>query len=128
MKDFDSWNIVKKTLVSSGRKNLVFHEREIWWCSFGVNVGNEQDGTGNRFERPCIIVRTLSPTTCLAIPLSTKKKLPIFQVTVTFKDKVNFALLDQVRVIDSGRLRRKIGYVPVETFKVIGQRIREMLG
>ena len=43
-KDFDSWNGEKKNLEQIGHNNLVFHEREIWWCSIGVNLGDEQDG------------------------------------------------------------------------------------
>ena len=43
-KNFDTWNIKKKH-VNRGESRL-YTEREIWWCSLGVNIGSEQDGSG----------------------------------------------------------------------------------
>ena len=37
-KDFDRWNEQKKKL-HDGEREVLFHEREIWWCSLGVNIG-----------------------------------------------------------------------------------------
>ena len=39
-KDFDSWNKEKKE-INSHDELVLFHEREIWWCSIGINVGDE---------------------------------------------------------------------------------------
>jgi hypothetical protein len=33
-----------------------YHKREIWWCSLGVNVGFEQDGTGTNYDRPVLVI------------------------------------------------------------------------
>ncbi len=55
MKDFDTWNNLKKG-VNAGKGKL-YKERDIWWCSLGVNVGFEQDGTGNSYERPVVVLR-----------------------------------------------------------------------
>jgi len=41
---FDCWNEEKKKLDSLQVKKPRFHEREIWWCSLGKNIGDEQDG------------------------------------------------------------------------------------
>ena len=41
-KDFDSWNEKKKILNNNDVS--FYHEREVWWCSLGVNVGYEQNG------------------------------------------------------------------------------------
>jgi hypothetical protein len=46
VKDFDGWNKVKK--FTEQRERPLFHEKEIWWCLFGVNVGSEQDGEGKQ--------------------------------------------------------------------------------
>lgn len=48
-KDFDSWNSQKKNIHTKG-ENKFYHPREIWWCSLGINVGFEQDGTGQNIE------------------------------------------------------------------------------
>ena len=34
-KDFDKWNELKKKLHVRDER-ILFHEREIWWCSLGV--------------------------------------------------------------------------------------------
>ena len=40
-KDFDGWNETKKQI--HGRHDAPFyHERELWWCTLGVNVGFER--------------------------------------------------------------------------------------
>jgi len=38
-KDFDKWNNDKKGLDHKS-KNVFFHDREVWWCKIGVNVGD----------------------------------------------------------------------------------------
>ncbi len=50
-KEFDTWNIHKKEIEENIPTYFV-NKREIWWCSLGVNVGGEQDGVGEFFERP----------------------------------------------------------------------------
>lgn len=53
---FDLWNFSKKSINEHGTIRYC-HEREIWWCSIGVNVGFEQDGTGQHFDRPVVVIR-----------------------------------------------------------------------
>lgn len=36
-KNFNEWNELKKRLHIRNEE-ILFHEREIWWCSLGVNV------------------------------------------------------------------------------------------
>ncbi|MEK7104887.1 MAG: hypothetical protein AAB868_02505 [Patescibacteria group bacterium] len=38
-KDFDNWNKRKKE-INSEEPNF-YHEKEIRWCSLGINIGNE---------------------------------------------------------------------------------------
>ena len=39
-KDFDAWNFKKKEL-DKNKRDLLFKEGEIWWCSLGLNIGEE---------------------------------------------------------------------------------------
>lgn len=126
-KNFDSWNSRKKSLEDTVREPIKFNARDIWWCSFGVNLGSEQDGSGNNFERPCVIIKKLSPTTAIVLPLSTKKKLEVFQVPFSVSGKEGYILLDQIRVIDAKRLFRKMGYVDKETFAIIREKLKSLL-
>ena len=50
------------------------HEREIWWCSLGVNVGHEEDGKNEQFERPALILKKWSNKTVIILPMTTKTK------------------------------------------------------
>ncbi len=72
-KDFDSWNILKKDLQKSENK-FFFHEREIWWCSIGVNVGFEQDGRSDTFERPVLVIKKFNQDIFLGLPMTSAQK------------------------------------------------------
>lgn len=125
-KDFDQWNLKKKNIHKKD-KRILFNQREIWWCVLGVNVGYEQDGKSIDFERPVIIVRKLSPNTCVILPLTTKKRLEKFQVVVNHENVKGYALLDQIRVVDTRRLLRKIGLADEKEFFEIIERLKKML-
>ena len=52
----------------------LFHEREVWWCSLGANIGFEQDGGGEDFERPVVILKKFNLDACLIVPLTARPK------------------------------------------------------
>jgi len=56
VKDYKKWH-TKKSLIETRNDRLYFHEREIWWCSLGHNVGFEQDGKGVDFARPILVFK-----------------------------------------------------------------------
>jgi len=72
-KDFQKWHKIKEGLDSDAAR-IFFHEREVWWCSIGINVGFEQDGRGERFARPILVFKKFNNEVFWAIPLSTKIK------------------------------------------------------
>jgi mRNA interferase MazF len=115
-KEFDRWGSEKKTLHV--RHDAPFyHEREIWWCALGVNVGFEQDGTGKRFDRPVVIIKGFSRQTLFAVPLTGKKKSGRFHFPIGAVDgREASAILSQVRVIDTKRLLRKVRMLDDDTF------------
>jgi mRNA interferase MazF len=114
-KDFDTWNVYKKQIHKQERL-VNFHEREIWWSSFGLNIGSEQDGRGDTFERPVLILKKLSKRTSIILPLSTKQKIEKFQSPIVHESIEGYALLDQIKVIDQKRLIRKVGTLDKEQF------------
>lgn len=71
-KNFDSWNRMKKSV--NDEESRLYTVREIWWCALGVNVGFEQDGTGDEFRRPVVILAGYSAQTCLVVPLTTSSR------------------------------------------------------
>ena len=126
-KDFDEWNERKKQ--THRRNDAPFcHERELWWCALGVNVGFEQDGSGEDYRRPVLILKGLSAATCLVVPLTTStRRHPLRPSIGLVEEKKAHALLSQVRVIDTKRLVRKIGRLDQSHFDDIRNAVRGML-
>jgi hypothetical protein len=56
LNDYDSWNR-KKKIIEAKKYYKYIKEREIWWCSAGLNIGDEQNGKNFNFERPFIIIK-----------------------------------------------------------------------
>ena len=126
-KDFDGWNIQKKRLNNRVVAPF-YHEREIWWCALGVNVGFEQDGSGKEYYRPTLVLKGLSAETCMVIPLTTSTHHHKLRPSIGMVDgKKAHALLSQMRIIDTRRLVRKIGYLETKIFEEIRKAAKEML-
>jgi mRNA interferase MazF len=107
-KDFQKWH-AKKSVVNEVVKRVYFHEREIWWCALGANVGCEQDGHGNNFERPVLILKKFNKEVFWGIPLTTKIKIGSFYVPVHSDDRTScVAIVLQLRLMDAKRLLDKM--------------------
>lgn len=117
-KDFDSWHKVKKRLEAI-QKPPFFNEREIWWCSVGVNIGFEVYGKGRLFTRPVLIFRKQSAYTFLGIPLSTKLKDREDYFKFEFQNKLVSAQLNEIRRFDSRRLADKLGKLSTSKYEAI---------
>jgi len=108
-KNFQSWHN-KKTTINEAKKRPFFHEKEIWWCSLGVNVGFEQDGGGEDFLRPVIVFRKFNNEIFWGIPLTHTQKKTKYYFQFIFGDKISStAILSQIRLIDASRLSHKLG-------------------
>ncbi len=127
-KDFSAWHNLKSK-VNNQHTPLYFHERDIWWCTLGCNIGSEEDGKGAMFSRPVLIIRKFGPDLCLAIPLTSKPKTGIFYYVFKFsKNRVRATtLLSQVRAIDTRRLQRWMGKVEQADFDLIKQKLFALL-
>ena len=117
---FDKWNDLKKSL-DSRKKLKYFSEREIWWCSLGKNIGHEQDGKNDLFERPVLIIKQFNLRLFWAIPLTSKLKKHKFYHQYKFNGIKYSAVLSQVRMLDVNRLQRKIGHLNKKDFFGINQ-------
>ena len=73
-KDFDGWNPIKKSLDDT-KSTPTFKEREIWWCSVGINIGHESDGKNELYHRPVLIIRKFSKRLFWGIPTTSQNKL-----------------------------------------------------
>lgn len=107
---FDEWNERKKYLHTEG-KNVYFYEREVWWCSLGMNIGYEATGKGDKYIRPVVILRKFNKDTALVVPLTTSAKSGKYYFSVKVGKEGGKANLSQIRLIDVRRLLNKFDVV-----------------
>lgn len=126
-KDFDGWNEKKKIIHEKG-ENKFYHARDIWWCSLGVNVGFEQDGTGQNYDRPIVVIKGFNQHVFFGVALTGKKKEGKFYFYIgKVEDRDATAVLSQVKIFDTKRLIRKIGVLDEETFGKLKIALNETL-
>jgi mRNA interferase MazF len=116
LKEFDRWNTSKKA-IDRTEKPVNFHEREIWLCSVGVNVGSEQDSYSKDFSRPVVIAKRFTEKIFWGIPLTTKVRSGQFRIRFYMNGIQNDMLVWHTRSFDRKRLIRKVGTVPDEAFQ-----------
>lgn len=109
-KDFAAW-AKQKIYVEQLSRTPFFYEKEIWWASLGHNIGSEEDGKGKRYGRPVLVVRKFNRHLFWGIPLSSKQRKGQYYAHVFYNNKLDTALLSQIRAFDSKRLIRPIGQI-----------------
>jgi mRNA interferase MazF len=127
-KDYQQWH-TQKSDIECREERLYFHERQIWFCRLGANVGFEQDGRGELFLRPVVILKKFSPDTFWGIPLSTRRRGPsVYHFLFSFRsDVMSIALLPQLRLFDAKRLHHFAGNIGKSDFESVKKQIRRLL-
>lgn len=123
---FSSWHI-KKSDIDEYKTRPFFHEREIWFASLGINVGYEQDGQGDKFLRPVLVLKKFSNEVLWGVPLTRSKKQGKYYFAFETSLGQSTAILSQLRLIDSKRLEYKIETIKYEDFVAIKERLRQLL-
>ena len=54
---FIEWAKLKIRIHVSEEEPVYFKEKDIWWASLGANIGHEQDGKNESFERPILVLK-----------------------------------------------------------------------
>ncbi len=117
-KNFDGWNEVKKKVNKKNAPPFCY-PREIWWCSLGLNVGSEEDGKNELFERPVLIVKIFNKETARIIPISSKLRNDSNHVRIFFNQQPRTVKLSQLKIISLKRLTRKLGTLDHKQFDYI---------
>lgn len=126
-KDFWKWHD-KKIKVDTVEQRPFFHDREIWFCYLGANVGVEQNGSSEEFLRPVIILRKFNNESFWAIPLTKAQKKGPYYFSFSFVETVrSTANLSQLRLVDARRLSRKIGEISQEEFVKLTKQLKALL-
>lgn len=121
MKDYYDWNRLKIKIDKTSDNQLkhAILEREIWWRSLGLNIGDEQNGVNSLYERPVLVLKKFNKRICLVLPISSKVKEGIFYYQIHFKGETYSILLSQIRLISTKRFLRKIRSVEFGEFCLI---------
>ncbi len=118
---------MKKSLHQRLSKTC-FDEREIWFCSIGINIGHEQDGKHRKFERPVLVFKKINEKTFLGIPLTSQKRKGAKYFYLEIKGKKKSTLLmHQIRMLDAKRLQERIDRIPPHIFKLIKEKFTDFL-
>lgn len=125
-KEFDEWNIYKK-ILHRNINEIYFHEKEVWICSLGINIGHEQDGKNEKFIRPIIILKKYNGNIFCSLPMTSKEKTGLHYLSFDFKGKTSTVILSQIRTLDKKRLIRKIGMISAINFEGIRERVRAQI-
>ncbi len=119
---FDAWNERKKEInARAERRNLFFYEREVWWCSLGLNIGIEINGKNDNYERPVLILKKFNSSMLWVLPLTSKEKKGPYYIKIVHEAGVSWISLTQLKTVSTKRLLRKIGMVSVTDFYVINK-------
>jgi mRNA-degrading endonuclease toxin of MazEF toxin-antitoxin module len=125
--DFDVWNVKKKQIDKYGNDNQYFNVREVWWCSIGLNIGSEQNGKNDYFERPVLIFKKFNNKMAWIIPITSKNKISQYYFPTNYRDKTDSLILSQLRLISTKRLRRFVRRVSTYEFAMITGQLSEII-
>ena len=126
-KDFINW-IQYKIFLNTKQKYPKFKEGEIWWASFGINIGIETDGKIDKFNRPVLIIKKFNGKQFWAVSITSKfKDESIFYYKLNLKNKESFVLLSQLRTLDSKRLQDRVTSISESELKKIKDQIKKLL-
>ena len=122
MKNFDTWNELKKVIEIKERAPS--DVGELWWCDIGLNVGSEQDGPSPIYERPVFIAKKFSNETCMIFPITSQKKFGSYYHSI---DSKNTVILCQPKLVDFKRMKRLIKKLDRATTETILEAFKSLL-
>jgi mRNA interferase MazF len=114
-----------KIPLSDKRPSLGFNEGEIWWCSIGMNVGEEVFGKGATFSRPVLIFKKFTSNSFLGLPLLGYERNGDWCVPIRMSDRVSSIMLNQARMFDRKRLTEKIFTMTESDFEGVREGFHE---
>ncbi len=128
IQDFDKWNKKKKELDYS-IKNILPDKRHVWWLSVGLNIGVEEDGKNDNFERPVLVMKVFNKQCFLGIPITNiDKSNKKYYFLITYNQRKYFLILSQIRLFSVKRLSRKIYKVDSQDFLRIKKELKIAIG
>lgn len=125
-KDFQKWHSIKE-LLENKEKKTYFQERDIWWCSLGLNLGFEEDGKNEQFERPVLVLKKINNDLMWVLPLTRTEKIWKYYFQIEYEIRKSSIILSQLRTISKKRLLRKMRMISGKEFNEIRNRVKNLL-
>jgi mRNA-degrading endonuclease toxin of MazEF toxin-antitoxin module len=121
------WTKLKCRIQASAEKEVYFREREVWWASIGANIGSEQDGKYERFERPVLIFKKFSENLAWVIPATSKAHAGTHYFRSPSAERPQTFMLMQLRAMSPKRLLRKQRSLPMDEFDDLRNRLKTLI-
>lgn len=129
MKSFNRRNKLKKQIhYSTPEEKFYVNKQEIRFAHLWLNIGYEQDGRGNKYLRPVLVLKKLG-NVFWAVPLTTKWKDNYFyhKLPSQYLEKESHLILSQIRVLDKSRFLDKIGRLSYNDFAAVKKKLKAFL-
>ena len=126
MKDFKIWHKIKNN-IENKEQRIHFQIRDVLFCSIGENVGFEQDGRGEEFLRPVVVIKKFNNEIFLGVPLTHTDKKGKYYFSFELNKNTSVAIFSQIRLFDVKRSKYKIGMISEKDFSILKEKIKQLL-
>lgn len=124
---FDEWCSIKRE-TNAEKSHHYFREGDVFFVRMGKNIGFEQDGKGDLFLRPVLIVRKFNKDIFFGVALTTHLKHNPFYIPIgSVRGQENVAILSQSRLYDARRLDYRLGKINAQTLALVRTKLRSVL-
>jgi len=124
---YNKWNTLKNE-INFRNINFFPKEREVWVCTLGKNVGYEQNGSGDEFIRPCMVLKKFNNKMFWVIPLSSKQKEYDFYFNFMDREYKKVSLIiSQLRLISVNRFNRRMYELDLEIYNKVKNKVKNLL-
>jgi mRNA interferase MazF len=124
-KDFSQWNALKTKLQENSHP--MFEERQVWWTSIGINVGDEEDGKNALFNRPVVILKKFNQHLFVGLPITTQLKTNPYYLEIEFLGRKQAVMLSHIRTLDAKRLSNRMGKLSQHDFEQVRLAMKNLL-
>ena len=126
MKRFLEWIKLKEKLHEIVADTPLVKERDLWWVSFGENIGSEMNGKSGLFSRPALVIKKLSRTFFLVAPTTSMPHEGSWYVKIAHAEKDMFICPHQIRTVDYRRLSSRLGQIDSDDFDKVKSAFRKL--
>lgn len=125
-KDFDGWN-TKQKFIDRRHDLIHFSERQVWWTTLGINVGQEINGKHGDFSRPVLIVKKFNAESMWVVPITKTIKSGNYFHKIMIDNNPRTLSLLQLRMISAKRLLRILSKIEISEFIEIRRKLSDLL-